>query len=413
MKILIVNCVYTFGSTGKIVRDIANGLYNSNIDVTIAYGRGSAPVEQWPIIKLASDWVMKLQSMVSKISGYSYDCSPFSTHNLFRLIEKIKPDVVNLHCVNSNTINLAKTITYLKQHHIKTVISIHAEFLFTGGCGYSYECNKWLTGCKSCPQFHRKGSQLPKSCFFDCTHYEWKALSKAYNDFEELVVTCVSPWLANRVRQSPFFIGRKIVPLINGLDVDVFKNRDASRLRKNLNLEGKKIILHVTPNFYSPIKGGNYVLKIAKMLEAEYPDAKLIICGYRGDGKDLPSNVIAVSFTRDQLELAEYYSLADVTLLTSKRETFSMVTAESLCCGTPLVGFKAGGPESIALPESSIFCEYGDVKTLYQKVVDVLSGVMPMVVDIKQARLKYSKETMKDAYRKVYEDIVNNRGRVE
>ncbi len=34
-----------------------------------------------------------------------------------------------------------------------------------------------------------------------------------------------------------------------------------------------------------------------------------------------------------------------------------MVTAESLCCGTPVVGFTAGGPESIAIDAFSNFVE--------------------------------------------------------
>ncbi len=66
----------------------------------------------------------------------------------------------------------------------------------------------------------------------------------------------------------------------------------------------------------------------------------------------------------DKLRLAMLYAMADVTVLTSKRETFSMVCAESLCCGTPVVGFKAGAPERIALPEYSAFCEYGDLAAL-------------------------------------------------
>lgn len=62
--------------------------------------------------------------------------------------------------------------------------------------------------------------------------------------------------------------------------------------------------------------------------------------------------------------LAAWYSAADAALLTSHRETFSLVTAESLCCGTPVVGFRAGGPESIAPPSCCKFVEYGDLDAL-------------------------------------------------
>lgn len=49
-----------------------------------------------------------------------------------------------------------------------------------------------------------------------------------------------------------------------------------------------------------------------------------------------------------------------------------MVTAESLCCGTPVVGFKAGAPEQIAIKEFSEFVEYGDLNSLYNKMLVIL-----------------------------------------
>lgn len=409
MRVLLVNCVYAIGSTGKIVKDIASGLHQSGVEVAIAYGRGTAIDEEWHVEKLASDNVIKAQSLCSKLTGLSYGCSLLSTCKLFRVIESYMPDVVNLHCINANTVNFVGTIEYLKKHHIKTVLSIHAEFPYTGGCGHAYDCMQWENGCKQCPQFHKPDSQLPVSWFFNKVAHNWKQLEKAYQGFEELVITCVSPWLACRAEQSPFFNGRKIIPVINGLDDSIFKPREASKLREKHQLEGKKVLLHVTPNFYSSIKGGKYVLEIAHRLEKEHSEFTVIICGYKGDGKDLPSNVIPVAFTKDQIELAEYYSLADATLLTSKRETFSMVTAETLCCGTPMVAFKAGGPESIALKEGAIFCDYGDVDALYKNVVDVLTGNTKIEFDTNSARNIYSKSAMKDAYKKVYEDLINNR----
>jgi len=77
-----------------------------------------------------------------------------------------------------------------------------------------------------------------------------------------------------------------------------------------------------------------------------------------------------------------------------------MVTAESLCCGTPVVGFKAGAPEMIALPEWSAFVEYGDLDALYAKTQAFLQKAFVMDDAAKTA---YSRETMCDAYRKVYE----------
>jgi len=38
-----------------------------------------------------------------------------------------------------------------------------------------------------------------------------------------------------------------------------------------------------------------------------------------------------------------------------------MPVAESLCCGTPVVGFKAGGPESIAPSQFAHFADQGNL----------------------------------------------------
>ena len=40
MKVLLINCVYKNGSTGKIVYDIHNGLLEREFDSIVCYGRG-------------------------------------------------------------------------------------------------------------------------------------------------------------------------------------------------------------------------------------------------------------------------------------------------------------------------------------------------------------------------------------
>lgn len=76
------------------------------------------------------------------------------------------------------------------------------------------------------------------------------------------------------------------------------------------------------------------------------------------------NNVTFIPQIKNDKKLAYYYSMASVTVIASEKETFSLVTAESLCCGAPVVGFKCGGAESISLGEYSVFVEYGEVNEL-------------------------------------------------
>ena len=118
-----------------------------------------------------------------------------------------------------------------------------------------------------------------------------------------------------------------------------------------------------------------------------------------------PSNVRLLGNLSDRNELARLYSIAEVTVLTSKRETFSMPLAESLCCGTPVVGFRAGGPESVALTEFCAFVDHGDVDALEQSVREKLDSP-PMRTSIAEmASRSYSKEVMCGQYMRLYREL--------
>ena len=132
---------------------------------------------------------------------------------------------------------------------------------------------------------------------------------------------------------------------------------------------------------------------------------KVIVAGPYPEDIQVAENVILLGKVSDQAELAKYYSLADVTLLASKKETFSMVTAESLACGTPVVGFQAGGPEQIAIPEYSSFVNYGDMDALIKTVEMFLGREFEGITISNAAREKYSKEKMTESYLKIYEEV--------
>ena len=110
----------------------------------------------------------------------------------------------------------------------------------------------------------------------------------------------------------------------------------------------------------------------------------------------------------DQKVLAQYYSMADVTVATSKKETFHMPTAESLACGTPVVGFRAEGPETICLNEYGEFVEYGDVGTLTACILKWINFKNEHGAEISNAAYEYySKERMCKRFLEVYEAMMD------
>ena len=412
MKIIQVNSVYNKGSTGKIVYDIHKELLTNNIESIVCYGRGEK-INEKNVYKVCTEIYSYFNHFITNFTGIPYKGFSFSTQKLINIIKKEKPDIVHLQCINGYFVDIYKLVEWLKKNKIKTIVTLHAEFMYTGGCGHALECNKWIedTGCHHCDklkqEFHSK--------LFDRTNYMWKRMIKAFDGFDKdkLIITSVSPWLMERAKKSYALKNYKHVVVMNGLNTDIFHNYDEKELfilKQKHNLKDEKIIFHATPCFNNDpnhIKGGYYVLKLAKMLKNE--NIKFIIAGPYDNKINVPDNVIFLGKVSNQIELAKYYSMADITLLTSQKETFSMVTAESLSCGTPVVGFKAGGPETIALHEYSQFVEYGNIEAIKESIYKYIDGYDRWLI-AKNAHMKFNKKIMINDYIKIYGHLIDGRG---
>lgn len=404
MKILQINCVYRKGSTGKITYDIHSQLKSAGYESVVCYGRGDKILED-NIYKTCSEFYAKLNKLGSMISGIMYGGCFFSTQKLISVIERERPDIVHLQCLNGYFVNIYRLIAYLKRNHIKTVLTLHAEFMHTGNCAHSLECEKWKTGCGHCPRLKKETGAL----LLDRTAASWKKMQKAFDGFgDDLVVTSVSPWLKRRAMCSPILSSFKHKVVLNGLDTEVFRVRNFKKLKELHGLTNEKIIFHATPRFDNNpenIKGGKYVIELAEKLNEL--NVRFLVAGDYEPEIKVPNNVILLGRITDQKVLAQYYSMADVTLLTSKKETFSMIVAESLCCGTPVVGFEAGAPEQITIKDYSDFLKHGDMEELQKNVMKWMSRrVNPKLIS-EQAHKKYSKEVMFQKYFAAYRGLIN------
>ncbi|MBO5415103.1 MAG: glycosyltransferase [Clostridia bacterium] len=398
MKVLQVNCVYNKGSTGKITYDIHAGLLSEGIESVICYGRGDKTKDA-NVYKTCGELYSKANNLLSRFTGVMYGGCTFSTSKLISIIKKEKPDIVHLQCINGYFVNIYSLIEWLKDNRIKTILTLHAEFMHTANCGHALDCEKWKTGCGNCPRLKKE----TKSLWLDGTAKSWKKMKAAFDGFKDLTVVSVSPWLLERASASPILAGKNHKVILNGLDDSIFRLRKADNLRNIYAPNGEKIIFHATPSFNDDpghIKGGCFILEMAKRLADK--NIKFVVAGRHSEQLKVPSNVTLLGNVREQDKLARLYSMADLTLIASKKETFSMIAAESLCCGTPIVGFKAGAPEQITIDEYSSFVEYGDIDALQNAVEHFLSIDVDKSKISTDGRAKYSKKRMVAEYIEVY-----------
>ena len=170
-----------------------------------------------------------------------------------------------------------------------------------------------------------------------------------------------------------------------------------------------RTVLFVTADFnttdkYS--KGGFYLLELARLLKNE--KIRFEVVGRTASKKVEEDNVRIIGPVHDKNELADFYRKADVALTLSQRETYGMTVAEALLCGTPVVGFKNGGSESIALSDHTQFVEFGDVK----KLADIIRNKWIDYKDIHsnqialEAEYMYSDKAMATAYENLYLEVI-------
>ena len=78
------------------------------------------------------------------------------------------------------------------------------------------------------------------------------------------------------------------------------------------------------------------------------------------------TNTILIDHTDNQLQLAEWYSVADVFVNLTYEDTYPSVNIEAQCCGTPVLTYKTGGSVETVPVENIV--EQGDIYALLNKI---------------------------------------------
>lgn len=361
MKVVQLNAVCGYGSTGKIAVSISKLLNSKNIENYIFYVGKKSDYEYG--INIANNKYLKLQALKARFFGnYGFN-SKFITRKMINKIKEIKPDIIHLHNVHGHNVNLDYLFKYLKKTDIKIVWTFHDCWGFTGYCmHFDYQkCFKWQSKCHNCPQ------KKSYSWLFDRSAWIYNKKKNLYSALENLTVITPSEWLGDLVGKS-FLKNRRIKVINNGIDLDVFKPTP-SNFREKYSLQDKVVILGVLMGIDQK-KGIDYFFELSKILD---DNKKIVIVGMDDQSiSKLPPGIIGINRTNNQQELAEIYTAADVFLNCTLEDTFPTVNIEALACGTPVVTFKTGGSPEIVDENVGAVVEQGNIKEALKQIDAVL-----------------------------------------
>lgn len=341
MKVLQINSVCGFGSTGRIATDLYEMLEKKGHECVIAYGRGTAP-KGVKTIKIGSN----MDNYIHVAKTRLFDKHGFGSEKAtLKFIEKIKkydPDIIHLHNIHGYYINIEILFKYLSESGKKIIWTLHDCWSFTGHCShFEYVgCDKWKKQCSQCTQ----KKEYPSSKIFDSSKWNYKKKKELFTSIDSDKLTIVTPsrWLADLVKKS-YLKKYKVEVINNGIDLDIFKPTE-SNFREKYNLENKKIILGVT-SVWTQRKGLGYFLELSKKLNEDY---QIVIVGVsKKQKRELPKEIIGITRTNNIKELVEIYSTADIFFNPTLEDNFPTTNLEALACGLPIITFNTGGSTEI------------------------------------------------------------------
>lgn len=189
-------------------------------------------------------------------------------------------------------------------------------------------------------------------------------------------VTAVSHSLIEQTRDL-LDITRPIHCIYNFVDPSVFRPQQNPQLRKELNVNNDKVLLHIS-NFRK-VKRVDDVVRVFQLVNQHVPTRLFLI----GEGPEMPHvrKMISDFHLEDQVlylgkrsDIAELISIADCILLPSEKESFGLVALEGMACGIPVVGSTAGGiPEVVAHGETGFLAPVGDYETMAKYVLTLFT----------------------------------------
>ncbi|ASF29215.1 MULTISPECIES: N-acetyl-alpha-D-glucosaminyl L-malate synthase BshA [Bacillus amyloliquefaciens group] len=207
---------------------------------------------------------------------------------------------------------------------------------------------------------------------------------------------------------------KKIETIYNFIDERVYLKKNTESIKeKHGILPDEKVVIHVS-NFRK-VKRVKDVIRVFRNIAAK-TKAKLLLVG-DGPEKCVAWQLVEKYGLQDQVLLLgnqdrveELYSISDLKLLLSEKESFGLVLLEAMACGVPCIGTNIGGiPEVIKDQVSGFLVEVGDIQAASEKALAILEDkqLSKRLTDhaLKMAETAFSSQRIVSQYERIYDEL--------
>ena len=320
-------------------------------------------------------------------------------------INAMGSDIVHLHWMSF----FIDYPSFFKSIPDKTPIvwSFHDMNPLTGGCHYSSNCSRFTVGCGECPQISNPQAH-------DASWHGFRSKQKSLRGKTVHVVT-PNQWLSDLAKHSAIFPEATEFHIIRlGLDEKVFQPIDTQEARRQLGLPDNVALLAFgAEDIENYRKGFHHLISALRQVKTDTP----IECLVFGNGK-LPENRDGLpkfhefGFVDSPEKHRLIYAAADLFVLPSREDNQPQTGLEAMACGTPVVGFRAGGvPEYVRHNKTGLVASMGDETEMADHIRRLVNDVELRERLARDARrmieLEFTAELQAKRYIHLYRDIGN------
>jgi glycosyltransferase involved in cell wall biosynthesis len=238
-------------------------------------------------------------------------------------------------------------IINLNKKGYPVVLTLHDERFFTGGCHYAFECQKFKTGCHTCPE-------LPPVINQFTARNISLALNLLGNATSHLVFIAPSKWLKDEALHSLLLKNKRVVFIPNTLGILTSHENIVKKLSREAPAVLKIGIASMNKSTY--VKGGDISSEIETRIAA----------------KNLPIEIIYLSQLKNQDDSKnEFWDKIDYLLVASRAENSPNVIHEAKHFGIPVIASDIGGISELLSKDYDIAIAPNDINP--DKILEILS----------------------------------------
>lgn len=215
---------------------------------------------------------------------------------------------------------------------------------FTGGCHFSWGCNRYIKGCdENCPAITKRDEKVTAKNNFE---RKYENAKKA-----KFQIIAGSGLTLKQAQESKIYKDQKTIYNVNSLiDTKLLNDKNKSIAKKIFSLSDDHFyILTGAQNMEDPRKGFSYLLEALEKLDKELPveQKERIVLLVVSNSVNEEFNRVTfkkqkIDYIKDYRLLSLLYQAADIFINSSIEDSGPMMVSEALACGTPVVGFDTG-----------------------------------------------------------------------